>query len=256
MSVKALSLAWEMELSASHKLTLLALADYADDEMSCFPSVATLAQKTCQNPRTVQRHITEFEKQGLLKKERRNRDSGADSSNRYVLILGGDTTPPSPGTAPPSPGTRPPQGVAQDHPNVNRHKEPSLNTTLLTRTELDKFENEIREAAGLVQDPSPNFMDLSQPLRWLENGFDLERDIIPTLKAVSQRKKSFGGWGYFSQAIADAHATRTAPLNGNAQEAGNGRKQTRDEQTRAFNEAADEYLKRLKSRQNAGPRKY
>ena len=257
MSVDATSLVWKMDLSAGHKLTLLALADYADQEMSCFPSIATLAQKTSQSERTIQRHISDFEKRGLLEKERRNRDSGADSSNRYFLNLEGDTMTPSPrhhDTLPPD--TVSPQGVSSCHPNVNRHKEPSLNTTLLTRTELDKFENQIREAAGLVQDPSPNFLDLSQPLRWLESGFDLECDILPTLKAVSQRKKSFGGWGYFSQAIADAHATRTSPLNGNAQEAGNGRKQTRDEQTRAFNEAADEYLKRLKSRQNAGPRKY
>ena len=229
MSVKALSLAWEMNLSAGHKLTMLALADYADDEMSCFPAVPTLAQKTGQSERTVQRHIKDFEEQGLLRKERRNRDSGAYSSNRYILILDGVTMSPAPVTV--SPGV-----VSPCHPNVNRHNK-SVVVVTRTREELDQFENQIREAAGLVHDPSPNFLDLSQPLRWLENGFDLECDIIPTLKAVSGQKKSPRSWGYYSQAIADAHATRTAPLNGKTQENTNGGESLRDRQTREFSAA-------------------
>ena len=241
MSVDATSLVWKMDISAGHKLTLLALADYADQEMSCFPSVATLAQKTSQSERTIQRHIADFEEQGLIEKERRNRDSGADSSNRYFLNLGGDTMTPSPchhDTLPPD--TVSPQGVSPCHPNVNRHNEPVVVVTR-TREELDQFENQIREAAGLVQDPSPNFLDLSQPLRWLENGFDLECDILPTLKAVSGQKKSPRSWGYYSQAIADAHATRTAPLNGKPQENTNGGESLRDRQTREFSAALREH---------------
>ena len=82
------------------------------------------------------------------------------------------------------------------------------------RADLDELENQIRFAAGLLNDPSPSFFDLSEPLRWLENGFDLELDILPTLCAVRERKTKPRSWGYFSQAIADAHATRTSPLNG------------------------------------------
>ena len=110
-----------------------------------------------------------------------------------------------------------------------------------SRADLDELENQIRFAAGLLNDPSPSFFDLSEPLRWLENGFDLELDILSTLCAVRERKTKPRSWGYFSQAIADAHATRISPLNGKPQENTNGGESLRDSQTREFSAALREH---------------
>jgi hypothetical protein len=54
MSVRVMTLVWEMDLPDSEKLVLLALADCANDEGHCWPSMATLARKCSKSDRTVQ----------------------------------------------------------------------------------------------------------------------------------------------------------------------------------------------------------
>ena len=48
---------WEIDLPDSEKLVLLALADCANDEGFCWPSMATLARKCSKSDRTVQAAI-------------------------------------------------------------------------------------------------------------------------------------------------------------------------------------------------------
>jgi hypothetical protein len=47
--------AWRQNLPSTAKLVLLALADAADDEGNCWPSVATIAGKAGVTTRTVRR---------------------------------------------------------------------------------------------------------------------------------------------------------------------------------------------------------
>lgn len=54
MSVRMMTLVWELDLPDSEKLVLLALADCANDEGHCWPSVATLYKKCSKSERTVQ----------------------------------------------------------------------------------------------------------------------------------------------------------------------------------------------------------
>src|SRR6478672_7489549 len=54
MSVRMMTLVWELELPDSEKLVLLALADCANDEGGCWPSIATLARKCSKRERTIQ----------------------------------------------------------------------------------------------------------------------------------------------------------------------------------------------------------
>jgi Helix-turn-helix domain len=61
MSIKLMSRVWELELDDSFKLTLLALADAANDEGFCWPGVASLCKKTSRSERTIQGAI-----QGLV----------------------------------------------------------------------------------------------------------------------------------------------------------------------------------------------
>lgn len=54
MSVRVMSLVWSLDLPDSQKIVLLALADCANDEGHCWPSMATLAKKCSKGERTVQ----------------------------------------------------------------------------------------------------------------------------------------------------------------------------------------------------------
>ncbi len=81
--------AWQQQLPSTPKLVLMALADAADDEGICWPSVATIAVKACVSTRTVQRVIQTLIKRQMLSVEQRYRSNGSCASNGYRLSLGG-----------------------------------------------------------------------------------------------------------------------------------------------------------------------
>ena len=89
--------AWQQVLKPVPKLVLMALADAADDEGVCWPSVATLASKVGVSTRTVRRVMQALISGKLLAAEQRYRSDGSCSSNRYRLLLaGGDKLSPAP----------------------------------------------------------------------------------------------------------------------------------------------------------------
>lgn len=57
-------------------------------------------------------------------------------------------------------------------------------------------------------------LNLSTPLMWIDQGCDLDRDILPTLVAVGKARHGarIRSWGYFSGAIAKARDARLAGL--------------------------------------------
>ena len=82
--------AWAMKQTVggpAGKLILLALANYADDAGSCFPSVARLAVECECTKRTVFTWLETLEKMGLISRENRSRDNGSNSTSRYTLAL-------------------------------------------------------------------------------------------------------------------------------------------------------------------------
>ena len=104
--------AWGLPLKPSIKFVLLALADASDDSGYCWPSISTLAKKTCLDARSVQRILNQLKAQGFLRVERRHRPDGSPTSNGYRLALDpppGKMSPP-PGMLSPPPGTVSPPG--------------------------------------------------------------------------------------------------------------------------------------------------
>lgn len=63
-------------------------------------------------------------------------------------------------------------------------------------------------------DSDPNWSgDYGRIEQWLANGWDAEKDILPTVrKLMGKRSGPPGNLKYFEQAIADAHASRLKPL--------------------------------------------
>lgn len=57
---------WEMDFTPVDKLVLLALADWANEDGKCWPSIAKIAAKTGCGERTVQRALREAETRGIL----------------------------------------------------------------------------------------------------------------------------------------------------------------------------------------------
>ena len=110
--------AWYQNLKPVPKLVLMALADAADDQGICWPSVATVATKVGVSTRTVRRVMQGLVRCQLLTAEQRHRSDGSCSSNRYRLLMGGgdrlspapdggDTTPGHPRQGPPDTGVIP-----------------------------------------------------------------------------------------------------------------------------------------------------
>ncbi len=89
-----MSLVWEMEaLGASEKLVLLALADHANDDGTCYPGNSRLAKRTGMTGRGVQKVIQRLVGAGLLLVDP---NAGLGGANVYRLFLTPEHSSPTP----------------------------------------------------------------------------------------------------------------------------------------------------------------
>jgi hypothetical protein len=91
MSIRIISLVWQQgPKDRSQRLLMLAIADCANDQGFCWPSVATLAVKSCMSERTALRSLRVLEEEGWLKIARKSHEH---KGNSYEIDLGrlGDT---------------------------------------------------------------------------------------------------------------------------------------------------------------------
>lgn len=107
MSIKIMTQVWEIKLPDSEKIALLALADCANDEGGCWPSMATLASKCSKAPRTLQGAIKSLCDKGHL-----SRDERPGKGVYYTVHPRSDDTPAD--TAPPQGTTETPADNAGD----------------------------------------------------------------------------------------------------------------------------------------------
>jgi hypothetical protein len=88
MSIKLMSQVWDIQdMTPVQKLVFLALADQANDQGECWPSIRHIAYKCCLSERAVQYAIRYFEGIYLLKMETRKRTNNSQSTNLYVFDL-------------------------------------------------------------------------------------------------------------------------------------------------------------------------
>lgn len=93
MSIKYTSRVLEMWMPPVQKLVLFVLADAANENGVCWPSIQYLADKASVSERTVQRVLAEAESQGLLRRQPRFRQDRSRTSSEYLLLppaCGGD----------------------------------------------------------------------------------------------------------------------------------------------------------------------
>jgi hypothetical protein len=76
------------------------------------------------------------------------------------------------------------------------------------KAELDEIERQLREAAGLVNDPSPGLLDLSPIIGLLDAGYRLAEDVLTIIR--SRARPGVKSWRYFVPAIEQAKAANQA----------------------------------------------
>lgn len=64
----------------------LYLRGRANKEGFCWPAVPTMARELKMSESTIRRALRDLVREGFLKVEERQRESGADSSNKYWLL--------------------------------------------------------------------------------------------------------------------------------------------------------------------------
>lgn len=93
MSFEATAWAYRQDLPVGRKFLLVALANYADEDHTCYPGQAKLAAMTGQGERTVRRLLALLEADGYIVREHRQYADGHRNSDRYTLAVGRDITP-------------------------------------------------------------------------------------------------------------------------------------------------------------------
>lgn len=134
MSTIIMSQCWPMEgMSPAQKAVLISLADQANDDGYCWPSIGTIAKRTCLSERAVQGAIKWLHSAGLLgASERRGTSSVYQiTPAAYApqqMLRPADAAPTTAGNAPPPPQMlRPTPADAAPKPSLNRQlnrKEP------------------------------------------------------------------------------------------------------------------------------------
>ena len=84
------------QLEPCKKMVLMSLADNANDEGYCWPSIDTISYKSSVSVSSARRHLKALEELGLITKQQRIKESGASNTNGYYLHIGNTIKQPLP----------------------------------------------------------------------------------------------------------------------------------------------------------------
>lgn len=83
---KVLNRVYSSSLPGRAKTIMFYLVTRSNRELTCFPSISTIARETGLSERTVQRALKELCAEGYISRRPRFRKNGGQSSNLYVLL--------------------------------------------------------------------------------------------------------------------------------------------------------------------------
>ena len=186
MSIEALNWAWDQPVAkAANKLVLLALADHANSDGECWPSMKRIAERSDISARHVSRAINELIDLGLVEKANRRRHGGQYRGWDYRLNVqrtpasGGPPRPVTSGHGRPSPADT---GVRSE-PSENRKEEPLAATPPKVKDNL--FET-VAQACGI------NLTGMTRSARGQLNKACKElREIEATAEQVKAKAKAY-----------------------------------------------------------------
>lgn len=127
MSIAVMNWAWNLKITATQKIVMVALADRANDDWECWPGQQSLADKCSLSERGVRKVLSEIEAMGYLKIESRH-DGKHQKTNLYHLIEHPDQPEPCAACSPDQP--EPCAGTSRNHVpplyKMNHQVEPSV----------------------------------------------------------------------------------------------------------------------------------
>lgn len=85
LSIEAMNVVSKMQLPSGRKFVALALANFADENWSCFPSVKKISAWTCLSDKAVRDHLDALEEGGFIVRKRDRRDDGTLGVYLYVI---------------------------------------------------------------------------------------------------------------------------------------------------------------------------
>ena len=161
MSIKLMTAAWDREdLSSTQKLVLLALADWANDEGLCWPSIERVAKKSSLKKRAVQLAIRSLEEMQFIR-----RDEVIGKGNRYWIQIPVQQMHPCTKDAPPVHEMH--ETRAPDAPNtLNIHQ---LNTKC-------------------IKEPLPDWLPMDAWQGWVDMRKQRKRPLTDRAKAMALTK--------------------------------------------------------------------
>jgi len=91
MSNLALAWAWQQDLPITPKLILVSIADRANEDGICWPSIDDFRKRTGKTSRTVNKCIAELIDGELIQRRERFSPNGGQLSNLWLLPIYGHT---------------------------------------------------------------------------------------------------------------------------------------------------------------------
>ena len=85
-----------------------------------------------------------------------------------------------------------------------------------SRDDYDRLRAKLLLAGGeALSAIGAGLLVLSEPIRWLDNGCDLEADILPAIRkcVAGKPKNHVQGWWFFTKAVQEARDRRLAPMD-------------------------------------------
>lgn len=217
MSHRATNWAFQQRgLRPAARVVLLYLADRHNPDHGCFPSQVQLAAD-CEISRSgLNNVLDELERMGLMRRERRvNVDTHKQMSTRYILGFEDEFTQ--------EPCPKSGHGNhAEPSPEIAESRVQNLDTNPVREPVTTTAHARVGEAVGLCLDACGAALTEASRRHlaergaeiddWLAEGLDLERDVLPALRARCARPVTgtVRTWGYFGEVVRSAQARRAA----------------------------------------------
>lgn len=228
MSFQAMTWAVKQKVgNATGKAVLLMLANYADENGSCYPGQDKLAKECECSSRTVREWLDKFETMGLIVRQERRREDGYRTSDLIVMQLEKSPEAFSPENNSPENGAHLTGNSRTSHrqeipsnllvePSENR--QPRAHTHKGLDVDGSTLQAKLIEAAGDKIQPHGVF-DCSPIFGLLAAEVDLEADILPAIRAKAAQMRAKGDkpaskWSFFVGPIQDAYNNRLKAAEG------------------------------------------
>ena len=194
MSFEAMAWAVKKDLPAAKKCLLLIIANNASEEGWFYHSYSKLAKGAGLSKRSVINYMREFEEQGLINKQVRQRNNGSFTTNEWWLNME-DSEIPAPGSEPPAPGnseldTPSGESLALSNPPCGESPAPLKTINQSNKTKKNKYTSEDYELAKRM------LTQVQEQFPSTEADLDVWADAIRKLREVDEqsREQIIGLW--------------------------------------------------------------